>query len=368
VPHSPTAEPATPNVRGEPVTRLAALEALRPEWEQLWLHDPRATPFQSAAWLLPWWRHLGEGTLACIALRCGASGELVGLAPLYIHADAATGRRHLFPIGIATTDYLDLLVLPGWEERVVNAMWLQLSRQGQQWDVLEFPQLRRGSPLLRDTEGRGWQCRVDAGEPHPVLALPAGTSPLRLPVPRSMAANLRTLRNRAARAGTVRFEQADARTLPDFLGALMALHASRWAQRGQGGVLAEQTVRACHAEAAPMLQDAGLLRLHTMRLNGELIAVLYCLADPPGRPEPRWYDYIGGFDPRHAVLAPGTLLIAHAIESAMAEGAVAFDFLRGAEPYKYYWGAVDQAMFTLRATWAQSPEINAPALQSGHPA
>jgi len=117
-----------------------------------------------------------------------------------------------------------------------------------------------------------------------------------------------------------------------------------------------------------MLQDAGLLRLNGMRLDGELIAVLYCLADPPNRPEPRWYDYIGGFDPRHSALAPGTLLIAHAVECALAEGAVAFDFLRGAEPYKYRWGAVDQTMFILRATCPQSPVINAPALQSGHPA
>jgi CelD/BcsL family acetyltransferase involved in cellulose biosynthesis len=133
-------------------------------------------------------------------------------------------------------------------------------------------------------------------------------------------------------------------------------------------VLADETVRAFHAEAAPMLQAAGLLRLHGMRLDGELIGVLYCLADPSNRPEPRWYDYIGGFDPRHAALAPGTLLIAHAIESAMAEGAVAFDFLRGAEPYKYHWGAVDQAMFTLRATCPRALRVSDPAPQSVHPA
>jgi CelD/BcsL family acetyltransferase involved in cellulose biosynthesis len=368
VPQLPVPEPLTPEVRAESVTSLAALEALQPEWEQLWGKDRRATPFQSPAWLLPWWRHLGVGTLACVALRCDASGELVGLAPLYVHANATTGRRHLFPIGIATTDYLDLLVRPGWERRVVNAMWSKLSARAQDWDVLEFPQLREGSPLLSNTAGGSWALRANAGEPHPVLALPARTPALRLPVPRSMAANLRTLRNRAARAGSVRFEQADARTLPGFLNALITLHASRWAQRGETGVLADESVHACHLDAAPMLQAAGLLRLHGMRLNGELIAVLYCLADPPSRPEPRWYDYIGGFDPRHAALAPGTLLIAHAIESAMAEGAVAFDFLRGAEPYKYRWGAVDQAMFTLSTTCAQSPEVNAPAPRSVHPA
>jgi CelD/BcsL family acetyltransferase involved in cellulose biosynthesis len=364
VPQSPGPEPVTPAARAEALTQLAALETLRPEWEQLWGDDPRATPFQSPAWLLPWWRHLGVGSLACVALRCAASRELVGLAPLYVHANATTGHRHLFPIGIASTDYLDVLVRPGWERRVVNAIVTQIATQARDWDVLEFPQLRAGSPLARATP-EDWQWKLDAGEPHPVLALPAQASAARLPVPSSMAANLRTFRNRAARAGNVRFEQADADTLPDFLDALMTLHASRWSQRGETGVLADESVRSCHAETAPMLQAAGLLRLYGMRLNGELIALLYCLADPPGRPEPRWYDYIGGFDPRHATLAPGTLLIAHAIDSAMAEGAVAFDFLRGAEPYKYRWGAVDQAMFTLRARCPESPGLNAPTLQSG---
>ena len=31
-----------------------------------------------------------------------------------------------------------------------------------------------------------------------------------------------------------------------------------------------------------------------------------------------------------------------------SEGCAAFDFLRGAEEYKYRWGAVDQPMFALR--------------------
>jgi CelD/BcsL family acetyltransferase involved in cellulose biosynthesis len=76
--------------------------------------------------------------------------------------------------------------------------------------------------------------------------------------------------------------------------------------------------------------------------------VLYCLADGPHLACRRWYDYIGGFDPEFALLSPGTLLIGHALDAATAEGATATDFLRGAEPYKYRWGAVDQPMWVLR--------------------
>jgi CelD/BcsL family acetyltransferase involved in cellulose biosynthesis len=35
-------------------------------------------------------------------------------------------------------------------------------------------------------------------------------------------------------------------------------------------------------------------------------------------------------------------MIGHAVEQAAAEGLLEFHFLRGREPYKYAWGAVDR--------------------------
>lgn len=308
------------------VGTTAELEALRREWEALWRADPRATAFQSPQWLLPWWRHIGRGELCTLAVR-DDDGTLTGLAPLYVYRDAA-GRRHLFPIGMATTDYLEPLAHPGCEDEVAAAVLARL--EDLEWDHLEWPQLRRDCALLA-------QADAQPGEPNPVLALPATS------IPKSTLANLRTCRNRAARVGALTYELARAQQIPEFLDALARLHGQRWATRGLSGVLADDAVRAAHAEAAPLLHAAGVLRLHGLRLDGELIAVLYALQH--GR---RCCYYIAGFDPRHAFFSPGSLLLAHAIEQASAEGATAFDFLRGAEAYKYRWGAVDQPMFALR--------------------
>jgi CelD/BcsL family acetyltransferase involved in cellulose biosynthesis len=332
----------------EEITTTAALEALRPEWERLWGEAPRATPFQSPQWLLPWWRHIGRGTLASIAIRSAAASELVALAPLYVYANPATGRRHLFPIGIVTTDYLDILVKPGWEECVIRCVASHLAQRAADWDVLEFPHLRSEARLLRLLEPEGWRREVVEGDPNPVLMLRGSQSDAGLPIPRSMAQNVRTARSRAARAGTLAYETAEAQTLPAFFDALVCLHARRWSERGFAGAFHDESVLASHREAAPLLQAAGLLRLHALQLDGEFIAVLYCLADAAPAHERRCYYYLGGFDPRFGALSPGTLLVAHAIEQAIAEGATAFDFLRGAETYKYRWGAANQPMYTLR--------------------
>jgi CelD/BcsL family acetyltransferase involved in cellulose biosynthesis len=325
-------------VHAEAVTTAAALQALAPEWQAL-AAACAATPFQSPQWLLPWWQHVGRGELASVAVRSAAGGELVGLAPLYLFEGDGSGLRKLFPIGIATTDVLDVLVRPGWQAAVLATVWDQLQAWAGLWDVLEFPQLRPGAALLGLQAPAGWRIERVPGEPNPVLSGP---------VSRSMAQNLRTARTRAARTGRLEFARVEAGGLDGFLDRLVHLHGRRWSERGEAGVLDAPPVQAWHRAAMPQLQQAGLLRAWELRLDGTCLAAMYALADAPGAGHRRAYYYIGGFDPAHAALSPGTLLIGHAIEAARAEGLSAFDFLRGAEPYKYRWGAVDQPMLTLR--------------------
>ena len=60
----------------------------------------------------------------------------------------------------------------------------------------------------------------------------------------------------------------------------------------------------------------------------------------------QWRDtfaaYQWGWDPRWARHSMGSVLTYQAIRLAAERGARTFDFLRGAEPYKYRFGAVDR--------------------------
>jgi CelD/BcsL family acetyltransferase involved in cellulose biosynthesis len=44
------------------------IETARGEWADLF-QRAASTPFQSPEWLIPWWRHLGEGRLHLLAVR-----------------------------------------------------------------------------------------------------------------------------------------------------------------------------------------------------------------------------------------------------------------------------------------------------------
>src|SRR5437868_1417247 len=138
---SPALSLTNQSFASETLTDPKDLEHLQTDWWALWSRCPDSTPFQSPAWVLPWWKHLGEGQLCTIAFR--QQDQLVGLAPLCIYHDAANGARRLLLLGTGVSDYLDVLVEPDFKEQVLSLFVAWLSRNPA-WDHCDFHQLRPG--------------------------------------------------------------------------------------------------------------------------------------------------------------------------------------------------------------------------------
>ena len=299
------------------------LHALGPEWDALWRRTPGAVPFQSPRWLLPWWRQFGTGQPHVATLRRGG-GELAGILPLYVYE----GR--LLPIGAGLSDMLDVLA-PGAEEAtaLLGFALNEAERRGiAACDLIELPPDAR---LL--TAPSPWPATVQPSDPCPVLPLAPG-----LPaVPSRQLRKLRMSRHRAERAGGWRVSSADAGSLPALQDRLFVLHQARWTTQGQPGVFADGRVAALHREAGPALLEAGLLRVGAVHLRGSVAAVIAALLAPDAI-----HFYLSGFDAVHAFESPGTVLLGAMLEEAAAEGRTEANFLRGAETYKYAWGAADR--------------------------
>lgn len=321
------------------VTSGRELEELRPEWDALWRRCPDATPFQSPDWIVSWWNHLGEGELLALILH--HRGRLVGIAPLFINTNSVTTAerdssvRPVLMLGTGVTDHLDILVEPEFAEPAVGAVLAHLGDNAARWDVLDLHQLRPGAALLRAALPPGWSERNEPQESCPVLPLPARYRDLPA-VGAGLAKRALYYRRRAERLAPLRFHAAGPDDVEPMLHELFRLHGDRWAARGQPGIFALDAVRRFHLSAATGLAARGALRLYALRLGNETAAVYYGFLH-----QRRAYVYIAGFDPRFARLTLGTVLLAHAIEEAIREGAAEFDFLRGREAYKYRWGARD---------------------------
>jgi CelD/BcsL family acetyltransferase involved in cellulose biosynthesis len=290
----------------------------------LWRADPRATPFQSPAWLDAWWAHLGQGERIDVVAR--DAGRLAAALPCFVWQDGPV--RRLVPAGAGTSDYSDALLDPATPDSL-DRLWAAIDAE--RWDELLLPDLRSKSPLLGSLPP-GWHADDDPHEICPVLTYPPDRQVL-AGLSKSRRRKIVHDRNRADHLGGVETRLAGPDEIDAALDALFALHAARWAAQGEPGVLADSKTQAFLRAAAPALAEAELLRLAVVRHVGEIVAVLLGFED--GR---RGYSYINGvaFTPGQSF---GTLAFACLVEGAAAEGADSFHFLRGEEPYKYAWGA-----------------------------
>jgi len=87
---------------------------------------------------------------------------------------------------------------------------------------------------------------------------------------------------------------------------------------------------------------AGWLQLAFLEINGEKAAA-YLNFDFANH----IWVYNSGLNPKYSALSPGWVLLSYLLRWANEQGRQAFDFMRGAEDYKYRFGGIDR--FVVRA-------------------
>lgn len=293
-----------------------SLEALRPEWEAVWAADPCATPFQHPAWAIP---HAAvfAGEVRVAQAR-DATGAMTALLPLTAWDKPGAVRRWV-PLGGGHSDYLDqlgmsTLPLPG--------------------EAVIVDDLRLGSPLLAHPRAGA----REPGETCPVLARGEDGA---FAIPYNMRRNRTKARNRAEALGDVTIGLAADKA--EAFAALVRLSDARLAQQGTASTLADPRMREWLLAALPGLDAAGLLRFVEVCHAGRIVAALLGLTD-----RHRHMSYLIGVDDGVPGQSFGVLAFAHLIDLAEARGDAEFHFLRGAEGYKFAWGAT--ATQTVRLT------------------
>lgn len=330
----------------EEVTRLDELENLRGEWSALCDRSSRCTPFQRPEWILPWCRHLGLEKLWVLAVR--QAGRLVGLAPFALDTardeKTASGspRRVVVLLGSDVSDYHDAVFEPRFAGPAGAAILAHLDATDG-WDLCEFSSLHPSSELLAVETPEGWSEERTAQQPSPALALPDRVEALSRVVPARQLKNLAQFRRRLARQGMVRWTTADHESCAEHIAELIRLHGLRWRQRSRPGALHLPAIQAFHREVVAGFARRRTLALHLLHLDDRVIAAYYGFVE-----KSQAYFYLHGFDPEWAKWSPGFLVVGFAIEDAVHCGLDTFDFLRGAEAYKYRWGARDVSRLRRR--------------------
>jgi CelD/BcsL family acetyltransferase involved in cellulose biosynthesis len=315
-------------------------EQLQQDWTALADRLPRPLPFHRPAWHHTWWSHFGDGREP-LYLAVREDGTLAAVVPLMRDGDtiALAGDPQI-------CDYTDLPVtaadpaslLPG----VLDAL------EAMPWQTLHLWGLPEDAPALAITrtwaELRGHEVEVDFEAVCPRIAPLSDWD--------AYLASLSKKDRHELKRKMRRFEESGGDvctrilTTPAEVDAALDtfFHLHRVSRHDKAQFMTP-AMEAFFRDMAVRLAADGLVRLYLIEVNAQPAAALLAF-----RSGDELLLYNSGYDPAFSQASVGIVSKAMALQSAIADGVRAFDFLRGAEPYKYDLGGTDRI---VRQLWVR---------------
>ena len=261
----------------------------------------------------------------------------LGIAPLIQNADRISflGDTDLF-------DYHDFLVPIGQEEEFFRQLDHYLSSVN--WHCLELSSLPEASPTLKHlpalAEKRGFEVNVVKEDVAPAMDLPISWEEFIMSLSKKnrheLRRKLRKLEDSTSSNQIVYKEpHAIKESIPDFFRLLKASSADKAA-------FMTQEREQFFTDIAEELSQLNQIQLSFLEIDHVRVAscmnLLYASSS---------LLYNSGYDPNYSELSIGILNKALVVKDAIDAGLKTFDFLRGAERYKYSFGARDQTIYHM---------------------
>jgi len=322
------------------VGALGSFDGLDPDrWNALVERASGGSIFLTWQWQTAWAAAFLNGRPLQILTVTDDDGALRGALPLY---EESAGRWRIVG-GEDVSDYLDAIAAPGAEPAVWEALLQHRASDRSTW---ELRGLRPDSATLSLAPElgtvHGLTAVAEREERCPILPLPATWDEYlarlsgkdRHELRRKMRKLEAELPAVAVRSHTALDGWDEAMT------AFLGLH--RASRTGKARFMDERMEQFFRGALRPLVA-AGWARLWFLESAAVPVASFLCVEYGPSVGL-----YNSGFDPSHARLAPGIVLLGHLIRDAIERAVPVFDFLRGEEPYKYAFGPTPRDLLRLR--------------------
>lgn len=221
----------------------------------------------------------------------------------------------------------------------------------QPWDVVDLRRLRVADPLLPVLEDAlkaadsTWEVSREQEDVCPVITAPSGDWDEYLgTLDKKDRHEIRRKLRRASVIGDLHIDISVPTT--DAIEMFIDLHTRRFGEDGlfPSGPGGDRSRRFVHrlAELERDSPDGGQLHVGSVHCGPRLVWAMLAFDDGV-----TCFLYNAGMDPDARDVSPGITGTAMYFQDRLAAGRRRFDFLRGDEPYKYEWGAVDEAIERL---------------------
>jgi CelD/BcsL family acetyltransferase involved in cellulose biosynthesis len=320
------------------ITKTQDFALLQPDWEKL-----TQEPMQSFAWNFSWWQHLGGD--ANLHLYClEREGELIAIAPLYRDRWLSQNRLRFLASGDACTDYVQLIGDPKWHHEFARLIVDDLAMTNL-FSVIELEGVTESyvaDEWNRKLRENHWSYAKEI-EQSWVLDLPSDWNEFVTSCSKSLKRKIRAAQKRLD-SGQCRVESTrDGLDKESAIATLIELHQMRFVDKGEPGVFSDIGFTNFFTQAVSKLISRGQAEILVAYADQKPFGAHILLHAADG---PQYYQ--GGIDVEQMKLEPGHLLFTFAIQRAIAEGKSRYDFLRGNEPYKQFWGASAKPLWTVR--------------------
>jgi CelD/BcsL family acetyltransferase involved in cellulose biosynthesis len=338
------------------LSQSAEFDALYSQWNELF-GISRATVFQSHEWLRTWWTHFETPALRLNIVLFLRDNTLIGIAPLFIEKHKVFGIpvvRRLQFIGRGITDYVDLIIRPGYEDVVLAEFTGYLRSHHAEWDVFDIEDVNESSlcvkllPDLLNTNGiRTYSYQ---GNVCPYVDLPATTDLLVTGMDQTTKHEFRRKLKRLQK-NYKPYVLLFSRPEDDIERAIRMfalIHGGRWTGLGYPSAFDDEKHQAYHVEFSRKFARRGWLRMFFLMVDDEPVSVSYGF-----NYRKRIYMYQSNAHASDDVMkcSPGSIIRKIAMVGGIEEGMEIFDYLRGDEIYKYKeWKASETKNYLIRAS------------------
>jgi CelD/BcsL family acetyltransferase involved in cellulose biosynthesis len=318
---------------------LESFDSIYDAWKKLHDNSQIAPIFSSPEWSKVWWQQFGSGSKLYLgAVRQG--GETIGIAPLLVNGDVAS------LIGSSDVcDYLDFVVAPGSEDIFFRELLDNLRIDGIR--NLELTPLRPESTvrtsLINVAPKYKWQVSCAPEDVTVELNLPSNWEEyLQL-----LSGKQRHELNRKLRRLN---EEGDLnhRTVTDASRSNIDtfLRLFRESRQDKAAFLTEQMESFFRSIARAMAKQK-MLRLNILELDKKPVAATMCFDY-----RDTVYLYNSGYEPDYGWLSVGVISKALCIKDSIERHKKRFDFLKGAEAYKYHLGGQELPLYKCSLSYA----------------
>ncbi len=308
-------------------------------------HDPGlglkwGSVFVLPAWLEAWWRTFNPDSELCLTV-VRENSDIIGIAPLQ-----RKGGEAYFVGSPDVCDYQDFVTVPGREAEFYNALLGDLARQGV--SQLDLKAVRPDSStvmnLAKIAEKRGGAVLGQEADVTVEMDLPSAWEEYLEGLDKKQRHEVRRKLRRLWGAGDVQYRclevrKEEAGSLTDTFLKLFAL------SREEKADFMTSQMGEFFRLLAEAMAEINLLRYGILEVESQITAMIMGFDY-----EQALYLYNSAYDPKYNPLSAGLLSKVLCIKESIKLGRKKWDFLKGAEKYKYQLGGSEIKLYNYQIT------------------